>query len=174
MVRPVTRRLLYAGVLASQLSWSAAPNDVGFELASSLPLEFIEYLNSTDGLDGYVLDSWLNPFYLQADFNGDGAKDIAVLLREKATKKRGILIVHGITSERFVIGAGFPIGNGGDSFSWMDAWYVRPKGPVVRGFSNDTDPPELLGDALYIQKLESSSALIYWTGTDYGWYQRSD
>jgi len=86
---------------------------VGFELASSLPREFADYLRTADGLNPYALDSWLNPFYLQADFNGDGLKDVAVLLREKATDKAGVLIVHGSTNESFVLGAGTTVGNGG-------------------------------------------------------------
>jgi hypothetical protein len=54
--------------------------DVGFELASNLPRAFSEYLLVAKDLDMYALEARINPFYLQADFNGDGATDTVVFL----------------------------------------------------------------------------------------------
>ena len=54
----------------------------------------------------------------------------------------------------------------------MDAWSVFPKGSLERGAG--LDPPRLLGDALYVQKLEATSAIIYWDGTGYRWHQQGD
>ena len=36
----------------------------------------------------------MNPFYLEGDFNGDGALDVAVLIKERGTGKHGIAVVH--------------------------------------------------------------------------------
>jgi hypothetical protein len=85
--------------------------DVGFELASNLPRAFSEYLRSTRGLESYELAAWINPFYLQGDFNGDGRSDTAIFVREKSSRKAGLLIVHGGVNERFVVAAGSPFEN---------------------------------------------------------------
>ena len=67
-----------------------------------------------------------------------------------------------------VVGAGRAIGNGGDDFSWMDAWSIETRD--TRGKS----APALRGDALLVQKLESASGLIYWDGSTYRWRQQGD
>ena len=109
-----------------------------------------------------------------ADFNGDGSADIAILTREKGTNKGGILIIHGTTNESIVLGAGSSFSNGGDDFSWMDAWSVYPRGVVRQGATEEQAPPVLSGDALMVVKLEAASAIVYWTGTEYTWYQQGD
>ncbi len=37
---------------------------------------------------------YVNPFYIRGDFDGTGPLDVAVLVVEKATGKRGILVVQ--------------------------------------------------------------------------------
>lgn len=180
----ILRRLGSLLLLCSTLplgnaGWCAKPSDVGFELSSNLPIALVKYLLSADDLDPYVLDARLNPFYLQADFNGDGSTDTAVLIKEGATGKAGILIHHGGTNEGHVLGAGVPIFGVGsdrsfDDFRSRNAWYVVPRGPVERGAHNVTDPPELRGDALMVFVLEASSQLIFWSGSEYLWYVRGD
>jgi len=32
----------------------------------------------------------------------------------------------------------------------------------------------LKGSALYVEKSEAASAIIYWTGKEYKWYQQGD
>lgn len=152
----------------------AGPIDIDFRLEASMPREVVSLLIGADQLDPYKLDSWINPFYLQADFNGDNTKDVAVWLRERASNKAGILIVHGGSNETFVLGAGFTLGKGGDDFAWLGEWRIYPQGPVIQGPFNQTKPPHLVGDALYVAKQESASGLIYWSGSDYHWYQRGD
>jgi hypothetical protein len=163
------RKLLYVGILAVQPAWAAEPIDVGFELASSLPRQLVEYLHNAEDLDRYVLDSWLNPFYVQGDFNGDESLDTAVLVRERETNKAGILIAHGGVDESFILGAGNAFGNGGDDFSWLGAWYVMESYWLV------FDEDELVShDALYVEKLEAASGVIHWTGNAYEWTQLGD
>ena len=118
-----------------------------------------------------AIDTRLNPFYQRGDFDGDGALDFAALVVETTSKKSGIVIVHRATTRAFVVGAGRTIGNGGDDFSWMDAWRVFEKSAVPRSTGA---PPVLKGDALHVIKTESASGLIYWTGTAYRWYQQGD
>lgn len=126
------------------------------------------------GLDRlYEFTFHLNPFYLRGDFNGDGKADIAILLKQKGTGKIGFAVVHSSTKEIFFVGAGTKSGNGGDDFSWMDYWYVYPRGVVQRGVG-EKSVPRLIGEAVYVGKSESASGLIYWNGKRYVWYQQGD
>lgn len=57
----------------------------------------------------------------------------------------------------------------------MDAWDVYDKGIVYHGMDEDeTNPPVLIGDAIDVAETEAASALIYWDGKQYRWYQQGD
>ena len=98
---------------------------------------------------------------------------MAVLVKQRATGKLGIAIVDGATDKVTILGAGTAIGNGGDDFQWMDTWqvYSRDRAAKERG---ETKAPHLSGDALLISKTEAASALIYWNGKRYVWFQQGD
>src|SRR5207244_1602085 len=115
----------------------------------------------------------LNPFYLRGDFNGDGEIDVAVLVKQRSTGKVGIAIVYGGTNKVTILGAGTAIGNGGDDFEWMDSWHVYSK-ERARHAAGETGIPHLRGDALLVSKSEAASALIYWNGKRYVWFQQGD
>ncbi len=70
----------------------------------------------------------INPFFQRGDFDGDGLADLAILVRQKATGKIGILFLHR-KGGRALLGAGRAFGNGGDDFAWMDLWSVEDRGP---------------------------------------------
>lgn len=119
------------------------------------------------------LSNRLNPYSLQGDFNGDGKLDLAVLVRGEKDGKEGILVVfRGVPGFR-ILGAGSPLGSHGDDFSWMDVWSVYPRGTVERGAVEEA-PPRLRGDALLVEKSESASAILYWDGKTFRWYQQGD
>lgn len=115
----------------------------------------------------------LNPFYLRGDFNGDGEPDIAVLIESLSDKKQGIAVFHFGEKTIHIIGAGHKLGNGGDDFAWMDVWQVYPRAKVEQGVGEGT-PPKLRGEALLVEKSESASAILYWNGKKYIWYQQGD
>jgi hypothetical protein len=165
---------LCIGVVVGAQTWGAEPMDVGYELASNLPPWFSDYLRSARELDSYALEGRVNPFYFQADFNGDGTPDIVIFLREKVSGKRGLLVVHGATNAAYILAAGADFDGRGDDFSRFDAWRVYPRGPIPRSVHARSDAPTLQGDALYMQVLESSSGIIYWAGEEYAWYQQGD
>ena len=151
---------------------AASPEDLDFVVAASLPPEVTDTLRGSTVTGRLALTSRINPFYLQGDFDGDGGRDTALLARDRSTGKQGIVIVRA-NGQITVVGAGSAIGNGGDDFEWMDAWYVHRKGKVEQGASDDA-PPELAGDAMMVIKTESASGLIYWNGTKFDWYQQGD
>lgn len=160
-------------LLASFLGPEAAAQEPSWAETQSLPDWAAEVLQGPEFTKEYLLSTRLNPFLLHGDFNGDGALDVAILISRRGTGARGIGILHAGSTRPTILGAGHPVGNGGDDFSWMDAWSVYSKGPVPRG-ADETDPPRLRGDALLVEKLESASAIIYWDGADYRWYQQGD
>jgi hypothetical protein len=121
----------------------------------------------------YDLSSRMSPFYLEGDFNGDGKRDVAVLVKERATGKLGIAIVHGTSGKVTILGAGIGVGNGGDDFEWMDSWQIYSKTRAAHT-SGETSVPHLRGDALLVEKSEAASALIYWNGKRYVWSRQGD
>lgn len=170
----MTRWLLFFSLLLSVPADAAGPDDLDFVVASSLP-PWMKAAVTRYGEDlaPFVLSAHLNPFYYQGDFDGDGRGDGAILVKERSTGKKGILVLDGASRPPVVLGAGRSVGNGGDDFSWMDAWYVHPRGAVGQGVTEE-EPPRLRGDGLMLIKTESASGLVYWTGADYGWYQQGD
>jgi hypothetical protein len=122
---------------------------------------------------GYDVSFDLIPSYLQGDFNGDGNIDVAVLVKQRATGKLGIAIVHGEMGKTTILGAGAAIGNGGDDFAWMDSWQLYAKNRAAHA-AGETSVLRLRGDALLVSKTEAASALIYWNGEKYVWLQRGD
>ncbi|MGB4847662.1 MAG: hypothetical protein WBP41_07060, partial [Saprospiraceae bacterium] len=63
-------------------------------LINGLPNWAIEIIRSDKVSDTYQISDFLNPFYLEDDFDGDDKTDIAVLITEKQTGKKGVLIMH--------------------------------------------------------------------------------
>lgn len=121
----------------------------------------------------YAFSFDLNPCYLRGDFNGDSEPDIAILVTETSSGKLGAVVLHFGSNDFFVLGAGERIGNGGDDFKWMTNWAVKRKGKVGQGVESPA-PPQLTGEALFVEKAESASGIIYWNGTEYVWYQQGD
>jgi hypothetical protein len=157
--------LAASSVLAVNWQWSAPPwaarafEEAGIGLGA-------------EGNERLVLATHVNPVTLFGDFDGDQRTDVAVLVREKSSIKLGIAVARQ-GAEVVVLGAGKVFGNGGDDFGWLDHWYTFTRDRVSPG-ADESAPPTLLGDALWVEKSESASALIYWTGSDFAWYQQGD
>lgn len=169
----ITHSVICILLLISGSAFSADEADLKFETAASIPPHVLETFRKYASSKKYAFSDHLNPFFIQGDFNGDGKLDAAILLREKASKKLGIGIVHSGSASVSILGAGHDFGNGGDDFSWMDAWHAYPRTAVHQG-AEEGPPPKLKGDALMVIKTESASALVYWTGKAYVWYQQGD
>ena len=140
----------------------------------------------TTGLDKkYELNSYLKPAYLQADFNGDSSQDIATLVIEKATNKKGILLIEGKTLNHFIFGAGTNFGDGSDNFEWATDWALYKK-----KFAEETKFDKKSGDILgskkinltmpgiLIEEMEDSApiagGIIYWNGYKYVWIHQGE
>lgn len=113
----------------------------------------------------------LNPFYQRGDFDGDGRADLALLVRDKATGKIGILVLHRV-GKPVLLGAGRAFGNGGDDFAWLDQWSVDDSAANPRR-GNDASIKRR-ADALWVAKEGSASALIAYRNGKYVWRQQGD
>ena len=169
--------LLQALVLTSYLAFGTAVGASNEQTDSvalpSIPPGVLEALGKAGLAAKFSISTHLNPFYIQGDFNGDGKLDCAILVRNRASGKLGVAIVHMGKGNVSIIGAGTAFGSGGDDLAWMDAWYAYPRGKVSQGADEDS-PPTLKGDALMLIKTQSASGLAYWGGTHYKWYQQGD
>jgi hypothetical protein len=135
--------------------------------------ESAKRLFKTTGLDRqYEFGFTLKPSHLSGDFDGDGKPDTAIIVRKKGTEKVGIAVCHSSTNKVSFIGAGTEVGNGGDNFDWMDMWKVVPKPTAAKQLGKAASL--LKGDAIHVEKSESASALVYWTGRRYVWRQLGD
>ena len=89
----------------------------------------------------YDVSFRVNPSHLHGDLNRDGKIDVAVLVKQRSTRKLGIAIINGATDKVTILGAGVGIGNGGDDFKWMDycrfirktGWRWKPVRRRLRG-----------------------------------------
>ena len=154
-------------VVASQATSLATEPDQTVYKTSSLPNWAGETLRAPAFSDKYDLHYGLNPYYLRGDFDGDGAADVAVLIRQRATQKTGIAFVHSASRRLHIVGAGSGLGNGGDDFSWLGAWRVE-SGAALK------EVPRFRAEVLFVEKPEAAGALLYWNGKRYQWVQRGD
>lgn len=115
----------------------------------------------------FELDERLIPLFLEADFNSDGTIDIAIPIIEKKTDKVGFAIIHGVSNEVYIIGAGVEVKNGlSDDMSYIDLWKVnREKINKEELIINST--------SLQIEKTEAGGGQIYWNGTEYVYFHQS-
>jgi hypothetical protein len=163
-------RHLFATMCAFAIPATAvSAEDVDFTARSNLPPAIIQILQSQTA---YRIETRINPFYLQGDFDGDGWRDTAVLVSERSSGKKGAALVFKNGKLR-VIGAGKDVGDGTEDLDWMDAWYVHPKGKVGGG-AGDEPAPKLRGDAIMAIRTEAASGLIWWDGKRFRWYQQGD
>ena len=159
--------------LVPALTDGASSDDLGFEIASNLPVEVWQQIHATSVLNDYKLSARLNPFYLQADFDGDGRRDVAVLVQHSISKLPGIAVFHASKEGPFILGSIGPAAGSTGYASIFNAWHVMERGPVRMG-ADQTTPPTLRGDALVLKKLEASSVIMYWTATSYATYWQGD
>ena len=149
-------RFRYSLLLACACSLSAAPSS-----------QAISACIAKAG-SGYVVSQKIDPTLLHGDFDGDGKPDFAVAVVRKTAQ--GVVVCRSSGSP-IVLGAG-------RAFNEMinldfAGWRLHPKSiKVPRGAGAGT-PPILKGDALLLE-WESASAVVYWDGARFVWYQQGD
>jgi hypothetical protein len=146
---------------------------------------WFENVFKINGLDKkYELYSFLKPDFLEADFNGDGSKDVAVVIIQKSTKRKGILIIHSKSNDYFVFGAGTSFGDDSTytDYSWADHWEIYSK-----KYADVPQFDKTSGDILESHKVKiphlgilikndemGAGCIIYWTGKKYAWVHQGE
>jgi hypothetical protein len=172
-VAGAVQRVTTAILLLTAMAGPAMAQEPSWAQAQSIPRWAAPAFESPAFGKDYALSVRLNPFLLQGDFDGDGRLDVAVLVERRRSGADGIAILHAASKQPIVLGAGRSFGNGGDDWSWMDAWSVVPRSSPEREGEGATDP-HAKGDALRVEKLESAGALVYWDGARLRWRQQGD
>lgn len=108
----------------------------------------------------------INPFYISADFDGDGTLDYSVQVTESASGKKGILVCLSAAKSQ-LLGAG-------QKFVWddslrFDSWHVISKAELRKFIGR-----RARGDALILIIKESANGIVYWTGKAFRWMQLDD
>ena len=146
-------------ILISFASYSQKIEYKDISLKEKIPKWATTMLDIYEYEKEYVISDYLEPFKHEYDFNRDFLLDVAVLIEEKATEKKGILIIHNKNRNSYIVGAGTIFGNGGDDFKWMNIWKYDRIDDII---------------GLYVEKSESASGFISWNGKKYIWTQLSD
>jgi hypothetical protein len=162
----ICKRVAVALMLMAGASGLAQP----LPLESQLPAWATKPWAAASAASRVELFAAVNPFYQRGDFDGDGRADLAILVRDRASGKIGILVLHR-SGRPALLGAGRNFGNGGDDFAWIDQWSVDDGGKDVR--RNDPSPRRA-PDALWVAKEGSASALIRYRNGKYVWQQQGD
>ncbi len=135
--------------------------------APAVPVDVAACLHAAG--PNYALSSKIAPSYLTADFDGDSKPDVAVVVNRG--KQQGIAACLSGSPAPVILGAGAAF-NDMPNLDFT-AWRLHPKSRrVARGFGQGR-PPVLQGDALYLE-WESGSAVVYWNGKRFVWYQQGD
>ena len=158
--------LLIAAIVASQLAYAQQ-----LPLKQQLPSWASKGWSDASKAHGLDIFGGVNPFMQRGDFDGDGKADLAILVQARSTKKIGILFLHR-KSKPLLVGAGFPLGNAGDDFSWLDIWAVEDRESIRS--SDSQKSLQLKTDAVMVAKEGSAGGLIYFSGGKYKWQQHGD
>ncbi len=171
------KTLIYILLILAFTSCASAQkiNIPDYSLQENLPAWFMFSWNKVKTETEVEVVNNINPYYLEADFNGDDKLDIALIVESIPDRKRGILLVHGHSFKSKVIGAGSKFGNGGDDFKWMDTWKVyREPTAMETTFTQNFDIAgqrsiELKNIAISVASSEGASNLIVFDGENYVW-----
>jgi hypothetical protein len=138
----------------------------------TLPEAVVSRISALGGK--YEISDRINPYYLRGDFDGDGRVDYAVLLTERESGKRGMVVLLSSQAKPRILGAGAPIQYGAAKFDDLnfDSWRVYGKGTIDAGTGFEAPPGKV--ELILVQKKESASGFFRWSGTRFTWVQQGD
>jgi len=155
--------------------------------STSIPISFLNSFKHLKLDDKYEINGYLKPALFQADFNGDGIKDIVFLVIEKKSHKKGILILFCNSNQYFVFGAGTKVGKVGfddtDDLKWMGGWEVYKQSVAYETKFDNGDiigsiKRRLINKGISMWSLEDGEPLaggiIYWSGKKWIWIHQGE
>lgn len=140
--------------------------------SSPIPSALQRLVNSTAILGSMEIDTSKIPPFLIGDFDGDGKQDYAVSVKPRSAGNTDLAILFAggqvrLASSESSIGHNYP---GPD-------WKLIPKRRHIRSrpeFNNGHSAPTLIGDAISLERPESSAAVLYWRDRHLRLYWVSD
>ncbi len=147
-------------VIVFFLSSTSLFSQVDSLILSNTPSWVRSVLFESSLMQSYELDYTRNPFYLEADFNGDGLVDIAFFVKSKMEGREGILIVNRGKNIGFILGAGKDMGMGAN-ISWCDTWSVY-RHKYIYNFKDKKKKYIIYNPGVELVKTENTSLVIYW------------
>jgi hypothetical protein len=154
-----TVTILLAGILFVPLVTRSQEADT-----YNVPQAVRECIARQPGFGSYELSNRINPFYLRGDFD-------AVLIREKATGRRGVCVC--LETQAYILGAGksFLRSDGYDFVDFdFEAWRIDPRREVSQA-PEEGPPPRLRGEPIDVFWPERANGIIYWDGRAFAYYQ---
>jgi hypothetical protein len=120
------------------------------------------------GLDSvYAISmSMQSPPYITGDLDGDGVREAAVMVEQRATGKLGVAVINRVTRKVTLLAAGS--GSAGpDDLDGMNEWDWFFKGTTPTIVNPYRPDAPLIGDALWIERNHSTGGFYIWTGTGF-------
>jgi len=155
--------------------------------SQSIPSKFVNSFKQNKLDSKYQIKGYLKPSFLLADFNGDGISDISILITEKKTQKKGMVVLFGNSTQYFVFGAGIKVGRIGfddtDDLKWMERWGLFKKGVAYETKFDNGDmvgsiKRKLTNKGIEMWSLEDGEPLaggiIYWNGKKWIWIHEGE
>ena len=128
-------------------------------LSAALPLWADSALLKAGFWSGYDFTSRTSPEIDVGDLDGDGLWDVAIAVVDLGGRRRGIAIIHQIDRSVHILGAGRPLGNGGDELPSTTNWSVGA----------------LSGHRAGVRVVDRrASGWLVWNGRTYSWVPDSD
>ncbi|HET9791076.1 MAG TPA: hypothetical protein VFR08_07225 [Candidatus Angelobacter sp.] len=142
-----------------------------YDQSVRVPVDTYNVPNEIDAcmkrLPGLIINGEMNPFYLSADFDGDGRLDFAIQVTR--TEMKGIAVCLSSQKAPIVLGAGSSL-IWPPSEKWrFNAWSVVPKESTAV-----SRPAKAKHDAILLDIKETANGLLYWDGRTFRWKQLSD
>jgi len=154
---------------------------------NNIPDWYLQVYEKADLNKTYTISSDIKPAFLLSDFNGDNVVDMALLVVNKKSLKRGILIVHQGLCNYYLIGAGSNFGKKGfdefDDTKWMGGWQITKKGQVYETKFENGDivgsvPRNLKNNSIAVWESQDGAPLaggiIHWDGKKYKWIHQGE
>ncbi|WP_299822102.1 hypothetical protein [uncultured Pontibacter sp.] len=113
--------------------------------------------------NSYDFDTSINPFYLTLDIDGNCSMDMAAVVVEKASGRRGIALLHHESDSALVFGAGNPNTFGGINWNWLVGWKAEER--LTAGAKVSAHK----GTALILYTETSGANWMYWNGKEWEW-----
>lgn len=111
----------------------------------------------------YTFDTSINPFYLNVDVDGNQTIDIAAVVVDKASGRRGVAILQHESDSVHIFGAGKPNSLGGNNWNWLVGWKAEER--LTAGSAVQKN----VGTALILFTETGGANWMYWDGKEWEW-----